>query len=185
MRLGAWSAPCLCHSLRPHIPNTRPPCSSAPLPPSPLSPSTPNHFIGPRRPPRLLAPPLFLSIPYADERLDSTRRYEHPPNSHCPTDDTIWRAGMCSCDQGRTHGGSRFFWLAGPVSFFGLSVLFLLGGWADEGEDETIRWDECETLACGATPPRHRALFSVGERSAAGSLRVLVSLRGMRGPRQR
>ncbi|KAJ7694488.1 nucleotide-diphospho-sugar transferase [Mycena olivaceomarginata] len=29
--------------------------------------------------------------------------YEHPPNSHCPTDDTIWRAGMCSCDQGRTH----------------------------------------------------------------------------------
>ncbi|KAJ7699463.1 nucleotide-diphospho-sugar transferase, partial [Mycena olivaceomarginata] len=76
--------------------------------------------------------------------------YEHPPNSHCPTDDTIWRAGMCSCDQGRTHGGSRFFWLAGPVSFFGLSVLFLVGGWADEGEDETTRWDE-RTLACGAT----------------------------------
>jgi hypothetical protein len=116
---------------------------------------------------------------------ESTRRYEHPPNSHCPTDDTIWRAGMCSCDQGRTHGGSRFFWLAGPVSFFGLSVLFLLGGWADEGEDENTRWDERETLACGATPPRHRALFSVTKRSATGSLRVLVSLRGMRGPRQR
>ncbi|KAJ7932844.1 glycosyltransferase family 15 protein [Mycena leptocephala] len=29
--------------------------------------------------------------------------YEHPPNMHCPKDDDVWRKGMCSCDQGRTH----------------------------------------------------------------------------------
>ncbi|KAF7353960.1 Glycosyltransferase family 15 protein [Mycena venus] len=30
--------------------------------------------------------------------------YEHPPNQHCPQDDDIWKKGMCSCDQTRTHG---------------------------------------------------------------------------------
>ncbi|KAJ7500510.1 glycosyltransferase family 15 protein [Mycena galericulata] len=29
--------------------------------------------------------------------------YEHPPNQHCPTDDNVWRAGMCSCEQSKTH----------------------------------------------------------------------------------
>ncbi|KAJ7221311.1 glycosyltransferase family 15 protein [Mycena pura] len=29
--------------------------------------------------------------------------YEHPPNQHCPKDDSVWRKGMCSCDQEKTH----------------------------------------------------------------------------------
>ncbi|KAJ6479973.1 glycosyltransferase family 15 protein [Mycena vitilis] len=29
--------------------------------------------------------------------------YEHPPNQHCPTDDEVWKKGMCSCDRGKTH----------------------------------------------------------------------------------
>ncbi|KAJ6630475.1 alpha-1,2-mannosyltransferase [Mycena sp. CBHHK59/15] len=28
--------------------------------------------------------------------------YEHPPNQHCPTDDGVWKKGMCSCDPGKT-----------------------------------------------------------------------------------
>ncbi|KAJ6471216.1 glycosyltransferase family 15 protein [Mycena vulgaris] len=29
--------------------------------------------------------------------------YEHPPNMHCPKNDDVWKKGMCSCDQGKTH----------------------------------------------------------------------------------
>ncbi|KAJ7740301.1 glycosyltransferase family 15 protein [Mycena metata] len=29
--------------------------------------------------------------------------YEHPPNQHCPSDDDVWRKGMCGCDQSKTH----------------------------------------------------------------------------------
>ncbi|KAJ6500903.1 glycosyltransferase family 15 protein [Mycena sanguinolenta] len=44
-----------------------------------------------------------LFLPKAKIHFFNEIGYEHPPNAHCPLDDDMWRAGMCSCDQGRTH----------------------------------------------------------------------------------
>ncbi|KAK7036092.1 glycosyltransferase family 15 protein [Favolaschia claudopus] len=44
-----------------------------------------------------------LFLPKSKVHFFNEIGYEHPPNIHCPSDDEVWRKGMCSCDQKRTH----------------------------------------------------------------------------------
>ena len=32
--------------------------------------------------------------------------YEHPPFTHCPSEEDIWRKGRCTCDPARNFGAS-------------------------------------------------------------------------------